>query len=544
MRASCTYALATAVALILTPALSLGAATDDTRAIEEVRNTVINLLDSMVQKGIISREQAEAMVKDAQAKAEASTKSSAAPPAAAPAAEPVEAGAISVPYIPEPVREKIAQEMAPDVTRRLLMRAKTEGWGVPGALPEWLQGVQIYGDARFRAEADLYSKRNSLLYGYLDENATNASGVQTPLNVTESRPRLVGRARLGVSAALGGDFKLDLRLTSGALSNPISTNQTLGSYGARWALGVDRAAILWNPLNEDHDRELDLRLGRFANPFVTNGELVWDADISPEGLSATYAMDLFHRTAGRMERSVFVTAAAFPLQEVELSSKDKWLIGGQLGVQLPIRGQSRVRLTGAYYDFRNITGVKNQPDLQLTDFTAPRFLQKGNTVFNIRNSTGLSQSVLLALAGQYRLVNANLLFDIVAFGPNHVQLGLEYVKNIGWKADKVLALTGERIPARVTGYDAALVVGRPSFNAFGQWRGSFTYRSVQRDAVLDAFTDSDFHLGGTDARGYQAAFDLGLSHGTWLRLRYLTADAIDGPPLGIDVWQLDINGQF
>ena len=71
-----------------------------------------------------------------------------------------------------------------------------------------------------------------------------------------------------------------------------------------------------------------------------------------------------------------------------------------------------------------------------------------------------------------------------------------------------------------------------------------SYRYVERDAVLDAFTDSDFHLGGTDAKGYQVGFDLGLSRGIWLRWRYLTANEVDGPPLGIDVWQVDLNGAF
>jgi hypothetical protein len=29
-----------------------------------------------------------------------------------------------------------------------------------------------------------------------------------------------------------------------------------------------------------------------------------------------------------------------------------------------------------------------------------------------------------------------------------------------------------------------------------------------------------------------------------MRLRYLSANEIDGPPLGIDVWMLDLNGSF
>jgi hypothetical protein len=61
---------------------------------------------------------------------------------------------------------------------------------------------------------------------------------------------------------------------------------------------------------------------------------------------------------------------------------------------------------------------------------------------------------------------------------------------------------------------------------------------------MDAFTDSDFHLGGTDASGYIFTLEYGLAPSTFARLRYLSANAIDGPPLGIDVTQLDVVGRF
>jgi hypothetical protein len=78
----------------------------------------------------------------------------------------------------------------------------------------------------------------------------------------------------------------------------------------------------------------------------------------------------------------------------------------------------------------------------------------------------------------------------------------------------------------------------------GGWRVFLGYRYLERDAVLDAFTDSDLRLGGTDVEGYYLGGYFGLSDGTFLRLRYLSGNEIDGPPLGIDVWQLDINAQF
>jgi len=79
---------------------------------------------------------------------------------------------------------------------------------------------------------------------------------------------------------------------------------------------------------------------------------------------------------------------------------------------------------------------------------------------------------------------------------------------------------------------------------FGQWRIAALYRHVERDAVVDAFTDSDFHQGGTDAEGWGIEALYGIARNTWLRARYMTANEIEGPPLGIDLLQVDLNAKF
>ena len=73
---------------------------------------------------------------------------------------------------------------------------------------------------------------------------------------------------------------------------------------------------------------------------------------------------------------------------------------------------------------------------------------------------------------------------------------------------------------------------------------AFDYRYLQRDAVLDAFTDSDFHLGGTDTQGYRITGLYGLTKNLWMRARWMSATEIDGPPLSIDVLQVDLNAKF
>ena len=60
----------------------------------------------------------------------------------------------------------------------------------------------------------------------------------------------------------------------------------------------------------------------------------------------------------------------------------------------------------------------------------------------------------------------------------------------------------------------------------------------------DAFTESDFHLGGTDTQGYRISGLYGLTTNLWLRARWLSATEIDGPPLSIDSLQVDLNARF
>jgi len=518
------------------------AQSQEARSVEEVRNTVINLLEALVQKGVVTKEQAAAMVAAAQNKAGADAKARADQEAA-------EKDAVRVTYVPELVRKQIGDQVRNDikaeVTQDVLTRAQSEGWGVPGALPDWIQGVRLYGDVRARTEGNLYASDNPRNL-FIDINRVNAAGgigragVDALLNTSEDRNRLVGRVRAGLTANLGNAFSVDVRLASGNSQSPVSTNQTLGNYGSRWSIGVDKAAILWNPVSGI--QEVDLRFGRFANPFVATSELMWDADLTFEGISATYALDLFGRDPEHMERGLFATVGAFPLQEVELSKDDKWLYGAQLGGEFAFAANSRLRLTAGYFSYENVTGVRNVVDSSVFDFTAPRFLQKGNTLFDIRNDTDNGTN-LFALAGEYEIANANVSLDF-GFGATHLTLTGEYVKNVGWDSRQAFERSGTLVDAGTVGYDAGIMVGRPKLSGLWQWRTFVSYRYVERDAVLDAFTDSDFHLGGTNAKGYQLGFDLGLSRGAWLRLRYLTADAIDGPPLGIDVWQLDLNGAF
>jgi hypothetical protein len=106
------------------------------------------------------------------------------------------------------------------------------------------------------------------------------------------------------------------------------------------------------------------------------------------------------------------------------------------------------------------------------------------------------------------------------------------------------ARTGFLVPERGEGYQVELAFGSMARAAARAWRAAIGYRYVERDAVLDAFTDSDFHLGGTDAKGYTLSVDYNFAPRVQGRVRYLSGNEIDGAPFGVDLLQMDITASF
>jgi hypothetical protein len=127
----------------------------------------------------------------------------------------------------------------------------------------------------------------------------------------------------------------------------------------------------------------------------------------------------------------------------------------------------------------------------------------------------------------------------------HVIVDGDVVKNVGYDAAKVnsLLVSGPQA-ARTLGWQTKVTVGWPLIQNQGDWQASLGYRYLERDAVLDAFADSDFRLGGTNSKGFFIGGQYGIDRNTWLTARWLSADVIDGAPFGVDVLQVDFNARF
>jgi hypothetical protein len=177
-------------------------------------------------------------------------------------------------------------------------------------------------------------------------------------------------------------------------------------------------------------------------------------------------------------------------------------------------------------------------------------------MFNIRNNSDTSSnSVLFAHATDFQLVDIFAEYDIANFAPVHVIMTADYVQNVGFDKKKVADRLGYEIDARTKGYQGKVAVGWPVISKARDWQVAFIYRYLERDAVPGEFTDSDFHGGGTDARGYTLKFDYGIADNTWLTLRWLSSNEVDGDAIpaytalgngkfGLDTLQLDLNAKF
>jgi hypothetical protein len=527
------------MALAFAPVVACVAA-DERQSLEELRNTVISLLQALVDQGVISREKAEQMVKSAQEKAASN----------AAALAKADEGAVRVPYVPQIVRDEIAKQVAsqvkPAVVADVVNEAKAEKWGVPGALADWLTHTRISGSVMLREEDIFYAKNNTVGNPYFNWQAINLAGglpkagLNVYENTTQDRVRFRGRARLAVDSDISDSITAGIRLSTGNTGDLVSESQTLDGT-APYQFGLDELYIRLDERNARKFPWLSVVGGRFLNPYGTPTDLIFHKDLTFEGVALTGRFGLGDGSAEQSH--LFFTAGAHPLQEVALSPHDKWLVGAQLGANLRWGGGQHLRLSAAFYDYFNVTGRLNPPgDGGIYNYTAPAFLRQGNTYFDISNSSDPNVN-LFALAAKYRLANLNASYEL---GVGRYTLGLtaDAVRNLAYRTTEVSANFGQYIAPRTKGYQAEISFGHPTALTAGSWRGVIGYRYLQRDAVIDAYTDSDFHFGGTDATGYYIVADYGLADRVWMRLRYLSSNAIDGPTLGIDTLQVDLNTRF
>ncbi len=563
-------------------------------------NLAINLINRLVARGMLPKEDADELIKQAEgetaiaqahaaAQQEMTVRTAVEQAVAAvqntPAEQPMGADdeSMRITYIPDAVKAQIRDEVRADV----MAQAKNENWAAPRLMPEWTSRIKLFGDIRVRGEGVYFADGNDNTGAFPNFNAINTGApfdisgtVFSPqLNVDQDRQRWRLRARFGIEADLGNGFSAGIRLATGENNSPTTTNQSLGAANnaqggnfSKYAIWLDRGFLKYE-FGGQPNKNLAITLGRFDNPFFST-EIIWDDDIGFDGAGLQARYEVLRGV------TPFIAGGAFPVfntefnyatnQPAKFDSSDKWLYAGQFGVDWKVAPKVQFRVGTAYYDFQKVEGRLSDPFVPLTasdagntDASRPSFAQKGNTYRPIRNITptidndfGTSrQFQYFGLASKFRDLAITAKLDINYWEPVQISLFGEYVKNLAFDRDAINAVAvNNRGPNGIAGLGSfdggdtawivGLRVGKLQLEKAWDWNVGVTYRHVESDAVIDGFADSDFGGGGTNVEGYTLFGALALGPRTSIGLRWLSADEIAGPPLKTDTIQVEFNGKF
>ena len=548
-------------------------------AVAPTSNVTINLINRLVDKKILTRDEADEMIKQAQSDAVTAQQNAAAladvaalPPAPSP-------DDMRVTYIPEVVKNNMRDQ----IKQELMATAREEKWAAKSS-PDWTSKFRPFGDIRTRYESVFFpGDGNDNTGAFPNFNAINngapfdTAGTQfsPQYNVDQDRTRVRLRARLGTDIMLGDGFNAGVRLATGESNSPTSPNQSLGASGgnfSKYAIWLDRAFVSYDAGPVDGE-ELVFLLGRFDNPFFAT-EMHWDDDLGFDGLALRGKVKLNDCA------TTFFTAGYFPVyntdfnfasnQPSKFESTDKWLTGAQVGIDWKITDDLTAKFGIAYYDFDGIQGELSDPftpltasDAGNTDTTRPSFAQRGNTYMALRDIVPTAandfgnkfQYQYYGLASEFRNLTLTGKLEYDRYDPLRLSLIGEVTKNIAFDNGainkKAVNNRGPNAGTKAgefeggdTAWFVAFQVGKPAMEKFGDWQASFGYRYVESDAVVDGFTDSDFGGGGTNLQGYTLGGFMALSPAVRLGLKWMSSDEIVGSPLSTDTLQIDLNAKF
>jgi len=535
-------------------------------------NVTINLIHRLVERGVLSAEDARELIQQAENDA-----AEARAQAAKPEAEPVPNDTVSVRYVPEIVKLQIRDEIKEEV----LKQARDEHWAAPNALPAWVSHLGVKGDLRVRYENDAFPKGNNNTGEFPNFNAINTgapfdttgTAFSPQRDVDQERNRFRLRARLGTEINLENGFTAGLRLATGENNSPVTQNQSLGAANSaqggnfsKYAVWLDQAFLKyeWGGLPA---RNLAISIGRFENPFFATS-ILWANDLGFDGLA------IQGRKAVSEALTAFGSGGAFPVFNTDLNfssnrpqkypSTDKWLAGGQLGLDWKINEDFNFKGAGAFYYFENIEGKLSAPvvltssaDQGNTDDTRPAFAQYGNTYMNLRNITPTAdngfgtknQWQYFGLATPFHDAAFTGRLDYKHFEPFVISLTGEFVENLAFDQGRINTLAvnnggAGHFVGGDTGWIVGLKLGDVVLQKRWDWNIGLDYRYVASDAVVDGFCDSDFGGGGTNVKGYSINAALALAPKISLGLHWLSSDQVAGPTLKADTLQLDVNAKW
>ena len=273
----------------------------------------------------------------------------------------------------------------------------------------------------------------------------------------DTRNRARARARLGAYAKVNDEVDAAIALASGD-ADPVSTNQTLGDGFSSKDIRLDLAYIDYHP----EFLPGSLVLGKMRMPFIAVNDLQWDGDLTPEGAALKMKLPAGDGLA------LLVNGGAFSIVE-RGSDSESMLYGAQAAIEM--KGDDLKFLTGAsYFYYDNVEGY-------------PTF---------VNDKSGTGNSVAKDADGKTTYITGYEILELFA------QLGFDIGLPVVLSGNYVINQDADDDDK---GFMVGVQLGRlkdPGSYTFG-----YSYRKLEKDAVVGAFADSDAWGGGTDGKSHK-----------------------------------------
>jgi hypothetical protein len=362
----------------------------------------------------------------------------------------------------------------------------------PAPVKTWVDTLAFKGDLRYRYES------------INDDSKLDAD------KDTYTRERNRIRARLGAEGKCNDNLKAGIELSTGQ-SDPVSGNQSLGDGFGKKEMRLNLAYFDYNFFG-DNPNELHVIAGKMKNPFITQpDDLVWDGDLTPEGLAAKgqWGADI-----------VTLMANGGYMWAQERSDKDDLMLyAGQAAVKIAFIPEVALTLGASYYGYQEMEG-----------FDVVDWESKNNAYGNSTAAGSVSGST----------TNKAYTMDYVPI-VYFAQLDL-------WVAGKPVSLFAQELANDEAndndkGHMYGIVLGKAKNPK--TWEVGYSYAELEKDATVGAFTDSDRWGGGTDGKGHKVSGKYQLMKNLQAGVTYFVDEkGISSSDKDYDRLQVDLTASF
>ncbi|WP_296252033.1 putative porin [Pseudomonas sp. UBA4194] len=330
------------------------------------------------------------------------------------------------------------------------------------------------------------------------------ASTDTPRNITGDQDRQRIRARLGVYSEINPQVDGGIRVATGSSADARSTNQSLDGQFNKKSIWLDQAYLDYHPTAVPN---LHVIGGKIAQPWVSMGDVIWDGDINPEGLAVTYKMPLGGKTELFGSTGYYVLTDNVDGDGYQFQH-DLRMYTGQAGVRFAPADTVKVTLGGSLYAFDNDN-----------------------------DTTGLAINGNAPGSNEFQLYEGFGQLDLTGL-PLPLSFYGQYVVN----GDAQSTATSDK-------EDTAYLFGvKTKFYGIGL---DYNYRDVERNAVVGAFTDSDFGNGFTGGKGHKVkvSYDIDKNFAvaaSYLKAKdsYIASSVTNNSRQDVDTLQLDVEAKF